>query len=282
MDFTRRKPSRDSMDRLYRIKIDTVKPFALMLAPVYLWLGANEKFISVKAPLDFFTADELNRLKGFQYFYLPESAGSVLPFRQAAHQVRALLRIKPKRPMALTSQAQFPSVPLSPAPYEVSNEVLKLIGPLWWEFSEEITGIEPFLVTAFTNELCELIPEAKLFAARELDTRKYDWALLCSSWTVFLALHLGYCDYAYLNSLRLKAFDQTLDGVALGGGDDLIQLAYEVLRQNPKQITNEDFSKRGDLLSQKISSRLIRISRELVGKGDAPPTVYGEGGFIDA
>ncbi len=288
MDFTRRKLSKESMDQLYRIRVDSVKPFALMSAPVYLWLGANEKFISLKAPFDFFTPEELEKIKAsHQFLYLPQSVRSLLPFRNAGLQVRSLLRIKSARPKTLDLKTQYPVVAMAPAPYELSNEVLKLIGPLWWEYSEEVIGVEPFMVSIFVNELCSLLPNEKLLTARDNSTDSYDHALLCSSLAVFIALHLGHCDYSFLNLLRIQTFDRVTSGGAghlVRGSyvEDLIELAIHLLNENSAQITNEILSRRSDIISQRLTGRLERVLTELAQRGDLPPTVYGEEGFINA
>ena len=288
MDFTRRKLSKEAMDQLYRIRVDSVKPFALMSAPVYLWLGANEKFISLKAPFDFFTAEELEKIKaGHRFLYLPPAVRSLLPFRNAGLQVRALIRPKRERPKAPDPKTQYPWVGMTPAPYELSNEVLKIIGPLWWEYSEDVIGVEPFLVSIFVNELCSPLPNEKLLTARETNTDLYDHALLCSSFAVFIALHLGNCEYSFLNSLRLLTFERVISGASgshSGPSDlnDLIRLAIDLLGENPAQITNEALARRSDLISQRVSGRLERVLAGLAQKGDSPPTVYGEGGFINA
>ncbi|MBI2711580.1 MAG: hypothetical protein HYX41_01780 [Bdellovibrio sp.] len=276
------------MDQLFRIRVDSVKPFALMIAPVYLWLGANEKFISLKAPFDFFTLEELKKLKGHhQFFYLPQATQSVMPFREAALRVRGLLKVRPKKPVAASAKTTYPVVALPPSPYELSNEILQVVGPLWWRYSEDTIGIETYMISVFANEVCSLIPDAKLLQARDGDTLAYDHALLVSSWVVFLALHLAHCDYRYLNYLRLRAFERVSLGTPAASWarpyeENLIGLVMDLLKSSPQKITNQDFEGRNDSISIRLADRLARISNDLAAKGAEPPTVYGEGGFIDA
>ena len=154
MYFRPTKLPREAAINLRISPIASVKPYSLMLAPVYVFMRLNEKFVSVKGPLDFFTPEELERLKPFESFFLPEFVDAALPFRQIARNVRRLVGWEPE----YKGEEQLP-----PAPYEVSDAVLRMIGPLW----APGLVIEPFFAAVFANELCELLPPEKLRAARD-------------------------------------------------------------------------------------------------------------------
>src|SRR5687767_11667820 len=96
MEFTHRKLPAEAYKELRICKVATMAPFALMLAPVYVFMKLNKKFVSVKAPLDFFTPEELERLAPSVILFVPKFVDAVLPFRDAAHQVRALISLKPE------------------------------------------------------------------------------------------------------------------------------------------------------------------------------------------
>ena len=89
--------------------IESVKPYALMIAPVYVYMRRNEKFISVKAPMDFFTAEELEKLKSVEMFFMPQFVDAVLPYRNLARRVKMILGWNP-----VESKAGLP-----PAPFEI-------------------------------------------------------------------------------------------------------------------------------------------------------------------
>src|SRR4051794_31443428 len=95
MNFSHRKLPPAAAEKLRICPIRTIEPFALMLAPVYVFMRRNEKFVSVKAPLDFFTPEELEKLRPFQSFFMTEFVDTALPFRQAARRVRAVLSWDP-------------------------------------------------------------------------------------------------------------------------------------------------------------------------------------------
>jgi hypothetical protein len=198
MDFSKRKLPKEAAESMRICPIDTVKPYAMMLAPVYAYMKLNEKFVSVKAPLDFFTPGELDKLRTFEAFHLPAFVDTVLPFRSAARSVRALLSWSPELSV---KGPRKDLVALPPASYELSDAVLRIVGPLWSSQAK----VEPFFVAAFVNELCELLPAESLTTARDRSFDLYENAVLGSSWAVFLALHLGYVDLAFLNRLH-RAF----------------------------------------------------------------------------
>jgi hypothetical protein len=279
MDFTHRKLPIGAAERLRACPIETVHPYALMLAPVYVFMRRNEKFVSVKAPMDFFSPEELTRLRSFENFYLPEFVDSVIPFRDAARRVRAILSWKP-REQAL---GEFPEVPLPPAPYELSDAVIRVIGPLWGADAV----IEPFFVAAFANEFCDLLPGKVLAEARDRDVAGLERAVFRSSWAVFLALHLGLCELGFLNRLRRRVFDETALGAGGAEGrsevDDLVALARDSFEDSggAGTLRGDVFKDRGERVAQKIDSRLERVRRSFIRPDQPVPSIYGAKGFLD-
>jgi hypothetical protein len=174
---------------------------------------------------------------------------------------------------------------LPPAPFELSDAIIRIIGPFWWQ-SREGTCVDPFSVTVFVNELCGLFSYEKLVEAREKNSVNFDLAIFRSSWVVFLALHLGYCDLEYINELRTRIFDENISGEFTSSSghelDELIAIAYASLRNyRVKLIKADSIGKGQDKASLKLIARLDRVIRELVNKNGQPPSIYGKGGFID-
>lgn len=267
MEFSHRKLPKEWVDRLYRISVSSVEPFAITQAPVYVYLKGNEKFVAVKGPLDFFTPQDLEKYRAQEYFYLPEFIQTIQPLKMAAQKVKELLN---------TTQV----------PYELSNEVLQVIGPLWWNYPGEGTGVEPFLVTIFVEDLCEKIPQDLILRARERSVEHFERAIYRSSWAVFLALHLGYCDLGFINRLRLRVYEETamekISTVARNEVDELIQLVHLSLQSTQTRLVQGDFFRRRiERVSQKFTSRFERIRKSLMSRGNHPPSIAGEGGFID-
>lgn len=199
MDFSRRKLPADAAAKLRQCPIETVKPFAMMIAPVYVFMRRNEKFISVKSPLDFFTPEEIQRLKSVEMFFMPDFVESVLPYRTLARRVKMVLGWNP-----VESSGALP-----PAPYELADGALRMMAPLWGKKFR----IEPFFACVFANEFCSLLPGEELMAAREKDLATLERAIILSAWMVFFSLHTGAADQNYLDHLRLASFRKVL-GVA--------------------------------------------------------------------
>lgn len=280
MDFSKRKLPIEATSKLRMCPVDTVKPFALMIAPVYVYLRRNEKFISVKAPLDFFTPEELQKLRGVEMFFMPEFVDSVLPFRNLARRVKMVLGWNP-----VESADALP-----PAPYELADGALRMTAPLWGRK----LGLEPFFVCVFVNELCSLLPGEELVTAREKDTTLFERAIILSAWMVFLSLHVGTSDQGYLDRLRLDTFRrvmgfaQSVDSVlsfdSRSEAGELFRVLNQILvGENICQPLGVDFfATRKERVAQKIIARLHRVeSEKLGGKSPLEGSIYGEKGFAD-
>ncbi|MGK5082626.1 hypothetical protein WDW37_04910 [Bdellovibrionota bacterium FG-1] len=272
MDFTRRKLPKEAALNLRICPVASVQPYALMLAPVYVFMRVNEKFVSIKGPLDFFTPEELDRFKSFESFFLPACVDTALPFRDTARQMRMLLNWTPVK----DGEDQLP-----PAPYEISDAVLRMLGPLWGE--GEV--IEPFFAAIFANELCEPLPQEVLKKARDRDVLAYEQGLLRSGWAVFLALHLGYCNWEFLNAIRTRVFEESLSRPAMprsqGEVDELVEIVFASLQADPRAaIQGELFARHSGRAAQKLTTRLQRV-QGMIATAQPVATIFGERGFVD-
>lgn len=276
MNFRPAKLPKEAAINLRISPIASVKPYSLMLAPVYVFMRLNQKFVAVKGPLDFFTPEELERLMPFESFFLPEFVDAALPFRQIARNVRRLVGWEPE----YRGEQQLP-----PAPYEVSDAVLRMIGPLW---GVGLT-IEPFFAAVFANELCDLLPPEKLRLARDQDVIGYERAILRSGWAVFLALHLGYCDLPFLNRLQQRVFDASFTGVGVpsvgraSDVDELLEIVWASMGPSAAAaVKGELFSQHPCRSAQKVARRLERVLGDAMIIEEQPvATIYGARGFAD-
>jgi hypothetical protein len=266
MDFSHRKLPNEAAQTLRLCPIQSVAPYALMLAPVYVYMKRNEKFVAVKAPLDFFTPEELEKLRPLESFFIPEFVDSAIPFRDAGRRVRSLL-----------------SLPVQPAPYELSDATLRTMGPLWGNGAV----IEPFFIAIFANEVCDLLPGDLLKSSRDGNLAAYETGIIRSALTVFLALHLGYCDLDFLNQLRLDVFKDALSGKetfadALSERDELRALAGAILRTSSSKIVKaEFFAASHGTIAVKLVARMERVKAQMIRAEQPVPTIYGAKGFVD-
>ena len=271
MEFSKRKLSTEAVPSLLRLKIERVKPYSLMLAPTYVFLQANGKLLPIKAPLDFFTPEELNRFQSYEYFYFSNFIESVLPYQEAGVTVRQALSWK-------NSSRATP-----PIPYAVSNKILQVLGPLWGDQGDGEPGIEPFLAAVCANEVCGLLPPDKLLKAREENVLNLDQALLTSSWSVFRASP-GYYDSEFLRGLRLRVFDEIMSGQTQFQGrdevEDLIAFAHSSLELSHLHAINPTFLRdMKERIAHKLLGRLERISREFLRLGQFHPLFLEKGGL---
>lgn len=276
VDFSDRKLSKEAASTLMSQPVESLEPLVPMMAPVYVYLKLNEKFVLVKHPLDFFLKGELDRLASYQEFYVPRESSETARFQKVARVARSILTWKPGR--SGPSDGLAAEGLLQPASFEVSDALLRILAPLWVARDpdkEEGAAIDSLGVTLFVSELCDRIPGEKLLAARELDVRSYFRALCCSSWAVFLGMHLGYCDLGYLNRLRLGAFEpetgDVLDPGPLAGSasepGEIIRLARQLLPEPPpvlpgmlvqaRQMTRTATGR----TSSKLAARLDRLEK---------------------
>jgi hypothetical protein len=284
MRFLLRKLPKETSAELEAFKAETAEPYRPLPAPVYILLPRNSKLVSVKGPFDFFTTRDIEKMKaGGQYFYGP-ILGRVEPFIQAARDVGTMLG---------WSSPTATSV-LEPAPYEISDAVLRKLGTLWApvhsaEGSEAETsiGIESYFAVAFANELCEPIPAERIELARERDPDLYEIALLRSGVFVFLALHLGYLDLKMLSALRLRFFNELIN---ITGIESFIPLSMELaelkrwtenLIHSPDVhlISSDQFAYSISRVTQKLRSRLTRVRKELCDPSAELAHTYDQGGL---
>lgn len=283
MNFSNRKLPKEATDSMRTCPIESVAPYALMLSPIYVYMKLNEKFVSVKAPLDFFEPEELKRLKPFGEFFIPAFADAALPYQKMARSLKQLLSYVPPESSAKDESAEkYPPAAMAPSSYELSDTFLRMTAPLWGSDAR----IEPFFVAVFVNELCGVLPAAELKRARDQNVTVFERAVFASSWVVFLALLLGYLNLEYLGALRLQAFICVADGSTgvnpTGESHELVSLALISLdHSQSKALTAEYFEVRSDRLSQKIASRLHRLKFRLIPPNSVAASIYGAKGFVD-
>lgn len=281
MRFNLKKLPIETVDSLRQITLESVEPFRPLPAPVYLLMSKNQKFVSIKGPLDFFTPRDLDRLKSVETLYFGEFLDRVQPFRDAARKTRSILSWSGPTGTGV----------LEPTPYELSDSILRVMGGLWAKLPGDdpnLIGIESYFAVAFANELCDPLPGDRMMQAREADVDRYELALLRSGVAVFFALHLGYIDLSTLNGLRYRVF---VENVKLGGLSALLPFSKEledlnkwvnVVVHGPEitTISSDQFQWSLNRTTQKLKSRLQRVRQELLQEDYALQSVYGDGGIF--
>lgn len=264
MLFDDKKLSSESIEDLIQCPVHTVEPYSLMLAPVYVLMKLNHKLVSVKAPLDFFLPEEIERLKRYETFYIPKFVKSSVRFQTAARVIKNIFSAK--------------AADLKPAPFEVSREVLNLVGPLW---GKSLT-VEPFFMAIFAHELCEPLTPDQILWAREQAVVRHDLGLLLSGAFVFIAVHLGWFDYEALNRARNDVYVRTVNGEEWDDPKnefELIVSGLNLLLSQDRSIQLETLEQINDEWARKVSSRIRNLIRTKGVPAESSPTIYGEEGF---
>ena len=293
MRFSRRKISNEEIRSLRRVRVDVCAPNAILLTPIYVYLPKNRKFVAVKAPLQFFSPEELEKLRPFENFYLPEFVDLVAPFQRAGEAVRETLKLRQRRQIRTSRGAS--KVPIPMPQFELNDAVMRLVVPLW----RGGVRIEPFFLCFFADELCDPLPPDALLKAAEENVDLFELTLLRASTAVFLALHLGYCDAKLLSCLRERVFREAWPAVwPASDGGTIAPLAGELgqilalvqalvpdaeVREVSLERMNETIagSASGGRGADKLICRLTRVKTEL---GDTPglqASLYGEKGIRD-
>lgn len=281
MDFSPKKLVREEAQRLRPVSEAYLRPYRLIFAPIYVHLSRNGKFLSVKAPLDFFDPGEIDRLRGCSGFFSTEFIESVKPFTAAGATVRSILtRFDNYEQGQASRPAERRSLP--PAPFEISDAILRTIGPLWAEEGK----IEPYFIAAFADELCGGIDPEALKDARDQDVAQYECALLRAGLVAFFGLHLGYCNLNYLNRIHLQVFSNAVNRIPIvhpkSEPEELIQLVTSLVPDNQGNVlTLEWIRSFGYRVAEKISGRLLRVISELIDHEKSAATIYGVSGFRD-
>lgn len=270
MDFSDKKLPREEAPHLVRIPLDRIQPYALMVAPAYVLLKQNQKFIAVKGPLDFFLPAELERLRDRESLYFTKFIESVSPIQDVGKSVRAILSFRPQLVRGVEME------PL--ASFERSDAVIRAMRPLWGHG----VSVEPFFLCVFADQICNPLPAAHLESMRDRSVEAFETALLQSSWAVTLALVMGMCDLHYLNRIRREVFE----GVQPNQNDrrGLYDLVQRTLPSSSTSLLRMDaFDGHEGRMGEKIKHRMTRIRKEAMEKA-APDhidlSIHGEKGLI--
>ena len=264
MLFEDKKLQLESIETLIQCPVHSIEPFALMLAPVYILMKLNQKLVSVKAPLDFFTVEELNKLKNHEVFYLPQFIKLSVRFQTAAKLVKKILTLQ---------QAN-----LSAAPFEISKESFSVMSELWGKQLQ----IEPFFMAIFADELCTSLNQEKMLWARENIVINHDHGLLLSGALVFVVLHLGWFDLTKLNEIRNSIYERTVHGDTWEKPTNEIE---EIVCDLNKFLRTEKYLNLAILgsiskeWSAKLTSRLFNLKNKSKDFSYESVTIFGEEGF---
>jgi hypothetical protein len=284
MDFTDRKLPKSAAGELKRVTFESISPYVPVFAPVYVFMKRNEKFLGIKSPLDFFTPSDLEKLKAYDCVYVPRKVfDQVSAFQDAGRRVKTLLFEKPLEVAKGKQDSAYPEVKLPPSGFEVSDTVIRVLGPIWGKKLR----IEPFFLAAFVEDLCSPLPENSVLPARERDIEAYESGVLRAALAVFIAIHLGFCSKSFLDELRTKVFRRfALSEVQNYSAFDLSEIeeitALLIRSSVEREIDGNAVRALDGIVAARFASRLDRVRDQLIKSSPFQGSIYGPEGFLNA
>lgn len=281
MEFAHRKLNRSEEDQLMRMPVKAIGAYQPVFYPIYVFLRRNQKFVSVKAPLDYFTPESLKKFEEVEQFFVPKFVHTLEPFFSAARRLRKLLT-KNTEPIHFETRNEvgLSKVKMGRAHYEIADQCFEIIASLWGDRAR----VEPFFAAALSWELCQSAPPELLDRARNQSISSLDQCVLFSGWSVWIALHMGFCDWRFINQLRNQAILHAMDpSIQLNGAlGEIVALSHATLP--PKKLLSLRsliFSERKERAAQMIAKRLDRYQDGNPDVGLSSPSIYGQGGICE-
>lgn len=276
MQYTWKKLSIDKVSELSRLELTEDLDFKILGSPVYLLLKKNEKLVSIKEPLDFFSKEERKKLiqQEAQLYVAPILKDSEEYFKMGRSIKEILLKGENKEDQ------------LGISPFEVSFLLRKKLNQIWSRYKKDndfITGIESFFIVFLIDGAFGNIQSKKLIPSKQIDFDLYEHSLMISSIFTFFLLHLSLTDLDYLLFLRESAFERILDEKE----ENLIKWTSEVENlfswiqnkfpgNSSRIIVEDDLKDCKENGLQKIHSRLIHFQKNDLKE---PASIYGKIGF---
>lgn len=280
------KLPKEAVQSLRRVRLDVVAPFETLMAPVYVYLPKNGKFVAIKLPLQHFSPAELEKYKPYENFYLPEFIDQLAPFQRAGEAVRNVLEMTERKVIRTNDGKGY--VNLAIAQHELDDAVLEIVSRLW----NSNVRIEPFFLCFFANEVCVPLTPQTITEAVETNTDLFETGLLRASAGVFLALHIGYCEPRVLSRIYEKFFWDTMNGVRPTRALTEVSLIQRLVWTALPDASTKDISidaiyellwrdGTGGKASRKLISRLERVRAEFLNPKVEPRSLFGERGICD-
>lgn len=281
--------------KLRKVERTYFKPFVVMVSPVYVKLPLNQKFVAIKAPLQFFTKDELQKWKSHEHFYLPGFVDQVSLFQSTGVQIRVLLSQQEQVKIQSFKNGKIvkENLRLPASSVKQNDQLLRLLGPLWGT----MLAVEPFFASFCGNEVCDPFLPDTLARAENVSVKDFELAFVRSNTAVFFALHLGWRDTTALSQFRdwvfLKSIGAPTDHLekallasTQSGTRKITEIIRWVLKVVPKvdsvRVNKRVLKKFKIFSAQALVKRLERIEKENLHKSQISYSIFASEGIANA
>lgn len=275
MRFNLKKQPGKLADRFRALPISELEAHKLLPGTVYLYLEANQKFLAVKEPLDFFTEAELEKYSKLGTLHVPEHFDIADRFREAGHTVRSMLE-----------WTGGEGEELEPSSFEMSDAIIRQMASLWAPLDptrNDNAAIETFFAVIFAHEIVDPVPNEWLDDARAKDLDLYLISIMRAALSVFIALHLGFGDRAKLNELYTWVFATSANLSAPNNTSVSPQMkelgdwvSSFIVSPEITLLESGIFNVKAGRVPEKLKSRLKRICKELMSKDARLQSVHAE------
>lgn len=271
---------------LRKVERSYFKPYVVLVSPVYVKLSLNEKFVAIKAPLQFFTEEELKNWASHEYFYMPGFVDQVALYQSAGVSVRKLLSIHETVDLKVFKEGKIHNqkIQITSSSVVQNNETLKLLAPLWGTS----ISIEPFFASFCGNEVCDAFQGETLLRAENVSVENFELSFVRANSAVFFALHLGWRNIADLTKFRdwvfLKSIGESnIHEFLKNGPEELVGLIDWSIQLIPKvdsvQINRKVLKKSKLLTSHVLLNRLNRIEKQGLHLEQVSYSIFGKEGI---
>jgi hypothetical protein len=205
----------------------------------------NKKFLVVKSPLDFWSNEDLARWSSNEYLYS-------IPWEDVCEEYASIGR-RIRRVLSYTPSGSS----LAPAPFEVSDSVLKILSAIWDLGDEQELSVEvfflPFLVEALFENWDPLPP-----LLEGLDSDSIEQRVLQSSLAVVLGLLLGVLGLHELRAIQ-HHFLPTGSSDNRSEFQDIVELVQGMELRPETRFFTLPLRSQKTRVGQKVCARLKRV-----------------------
>ncbi len=288
MDFKDKNIPYEIGKKLKRVSFKTVQPYSINFVPAYVLIKKKKELIAVKGVLDFFSPEDLERLRGYDFLYLSRFISSIEFAKDAAVSLQSLLS-QQEIGRDLAKVPIFRGVTLGMSPFEQSDSVLQILSRFWCQDQNLAIGLELYFVSVLVYELCGKIPVDLLCQAKVRGSKRLERSIGLSGLVVFLALHLGYFNLDFIKRLRdfvfmvatEDSYDLRFKSNFPAEIEELIELVLSRFEgKGDETVLAVGVANSSSRVTKKIQERLLRIRSLVRDRKSSTPSIFGELGFI--
>lgn len=278
MNFDRRKLPSEAKDQLTSVPAGVFRPNQFLGVPVYIHMELNQKFVSVKGPLGFFSAADLEKFSKKGDLFVHSFARRIETAQSVGDSIKKMLQLKLIQPVH-TNQGEV-KVQQPPHSLQLHETSLRLLAQVW---GREL-WVEPYFLAILALEICGPVPEEQLKIWSSESVDRLELALVRACTAVFFGLHLGWVDPVWLGSFRQRFLASHFGGPWPTFGDQaqlktMIEKMVPSLDEGPIEMRVSRAKIAVEIgktaLGGKLISAINQIDLKWLRQSDPSHTIFG-------